>query len=578
MGHWQLRFFLFIFGMLQGLVSLHASNDSLSLASPWQSRTLENGLQIVVRQDTTLPLSVVNISIRAGSVYESQKMSGWTALIAGLMTSGNRLFPGKDSFQKTLFQESILHDHFITPRSVSFRFQGLSPKTEQMIAMLAAATQTPTWGELEINHLKSRMLIQAEEEMKDPLYYLRQTLEQKVWGTEAHRRNPAGGALGIVRADSAGLYAFRKPFWVPYRCVLMISGPLDPETVFAFVYKYWGRWQDAASDPDIQFPIPEWPEIPGTNLFVMHQQETKLPVFMAEWKIPENAAPYAEYITELLNLPNGHFKRSFPDTLAVLDLHFQQSNGALYCSLVPNPKSYLKNGTDSLMLQIRRMRELGFFSPTEIETVSRSLYRRHLKSTERIPDFMSQSTRLWAGDAVIQASHVDLEKIQKATIQIFMQAPMVAGYISNPTLSEITGLRDFFYSMPDTSQLAFSLEQDTLIPTMELDTFLEKSMYFLNWSAGLQMTYHISIPSRGMNESEWEVQKSKVMMLIRQAWLKNSEYVPERNTDISFKYIQDTEAYLPERMPELDIPTSETPDVYQFYIIPEYVLFNRPTF
>jgi hypothetical protein len=81
-----------------------------------------------------------------------------------------------------------------------------------------------------------------------------------------------------------------------------------------------------------------------------------------------------------------------------------------------------------------------------------------------------------------------------------------------------------------------------------------------------------------MNESEWEVQKSKVMMLIRQAWLKNSEYVPERNTDISFKYIQDTEAYLPERMPELDIPTSETPDVYQFYIIPEYVLFNRPTF
>jgi predicted Zn-dependent peptidase len=578
MGHRQLRLGFILLLAFQTISYLKGSNDSLRLPAPWQSRTFENGLQVVVRKDASLPISVVNISIRAGSLYESSKMSGWTALIAGLMSGSNRMYPTRDSFKQTLLKESILHDHFITPRSVSFRFQGLSEKTEAMIAMLASATQAPAWNESEINDLKSRMLNQAEDEMKDPLYYLRQTLEQKVWGNEAHRRNPAGIPTGLVRADSAGLYAFRKPFWVPYRCVLIISGPQEAEELFALAYKYWGRWLDAAQDPDIQFPPPEWPEVKNSTLFVVHQENTKIPVFMAQWKVPNSAIPYAELLTELLNLKEGRFRKAFQDTLKIVDLEFQLSNGAIYCTLVPEPKNYLRHSTDSLLLQFRRMCEPGFFTAKEIDIARRNLYIRQLKSHERISDKMSYTTRLWADDYTQPDLLPDEEKIRNSATQTFLKSPLTAGFISNHTLTEITGMRDFFYELPDTAKLTFSLEGDSLMHVPQLDTFMQKSGYFLRWSPASRLTMHVFIPSKGMNDAHWETMKSNISVLTRQAWLKSAEYLTERSMDVTFKFIKDPEAYIPGFVPVSDIPASETPDAYQFYIIPEYVPFDQKTF
>lgn len=578
MGHRQLRLSFIVVLFFQSIIYLKGSNDSISLPLPWQSRTFENGLQVVVRKDASLPISVVNISIRAGSLYESSKMSGWTALIAGLMSGSNRMYPQRDAFKQMLLKESILHDHFITPRSVSFRFQGLSEKTESMIAMLAAATQSPAWNESEIHDLKSRMLNQAEDEMKDPLYYLRQTLEQKVWGQEAHRRNPAGIPTGLVRADSASLYAFRKPFWVPYRCVLIISGPKETEELFALAYKYWGRWLDAAQDPDIQFPIPEWPEVKKSTLFIQHQENTRIPVFMAQWKVPTSAIPNAELLTELLNLRAGRFRKAFQDTLKVLDLEFQLSNGAMYCTLVPEPKNYLRHSTDSLLLQFRRMCEPGFFTPTEVEIARRNLYIRQLKSQERISDKIGHITRVWADDDSQADLLADEENIRNTAIRVFLKAPITAGYISNHTLGEITGMQDFFYALPDTANLAFSLEGDTLMHIPELDTFLQHSGYFLRWSPALRLTLHVFIPSKGMNDADWESLKASVSVLIRQAWLKCPEYIAERSMDVTFKFIKDAEAYIPGFVPVIETPESEAPDAYQFYIIPEYVPFDHKTF
>ncbi|GEM_PF-6833954 len=60
---------------------------------PIESFTLDNGLQVVLYRDTTLPLAAVDISYRAGSQRDAYGKHGLTKLAGAILSSGTREIP-----------------------------------------------------------------------------------------------------------------------------------------------------------------------------------------------------------------------------------------------------------------------------------------------------------------------------------------------------------------------------------------------------------------------------------------------------------------------------------------------------
>ena len=576
MGNRKLIPLLLSLFLLLSACFAQANSDTFQLPAPWRVYRLDNGLEVAILQDKSLPLSLTQVSIAAGSKWEPRRMSGWSCLLSSLLTSSNRLYPAQDSFRKSLYREGILYDHFVSPDVLTFRLQGMADKQEWMLQGLQAAMQYPSLSSLEISNAKDRLIQQAEEDMAEPLYFLRTELQSRIWGREAHRQVATGMPSGLVRADSAGLAFFRKHFFVPYRTLLLIMSPEDPDLSYAQVQRIFGRWSDAASDPEAAFPIPPANVPDSVELFLVQQEYANLPIFMAAWEIPQQRQEEASLLTEILNAPEGSFRKNMRDTLKVREIQFQVSGNALFMTMLPDPRNYLRHGPDSLMMQLRRLREPNFFTREEVLKALRIIANRKINSTEKLNDRATQIGSHWAErQKPSTLTSADPAYFQQLASDIFLRKKIKAGFISSSQLVAVTGLNDFFHAPPVLDSLEYSLEGDTLIADTALSISLQGLAEHLTWNPAYRVKLSIYIPSYQVPEALWEVRKVVMESFLRSRIAAESSLPSLRRGDFVFDFVRDSEAILPGV--SLPLKEGEVPkDAYQYYFIPKLIRYDMP--
>ena len=84
-----------VLALLAPLVSASAARaDDLKI--PFTQSTLDNGLTVILHEDHTLPIVVVNVSYRTGSRFEEPKRTGFAHLFEHLMFMGTRARADQD--------------------------------------------------------------------------------------------------------------------------------------------------------------------------------------------------------------------------------------------------------------------------------------------------------------------------------------------------------------------------------------------------------------------------------------------------------------------------------------------------
>lgn len=575
MGNWKLRVLLWaLLAPVQLLLHAQTSQDSFHFDAPWRQFRLDNGMEIAVLQDKSLPLCLTQVTIRAGSHWEPRRMSGWSCLLSSLLTASNRNWPGPDSFRKSLYREGILYDHFVSPEMLSFRLQGMQDKQEWMLTALQSALQYPAYTGEMIANARARLLQQAEEDMSDPLYFLRTELQTRIWGKEMHRQIASGTSNGIVRADSTGLYFFRKHFFVPYRTLLVVISPEDPEMVFARVQRLWGRWSDAATDPEVAFPLPAMVRVDTAELVTVVQEYATLPVFMAGWQVPPGREKDAQLLAEVLNAPDGNFRRNLRDTTKVRELQFQVSGNGMYLTLLPDPRNYLLHGPDSLMVQIRKLCDPGFFTSEEVSRAIRQMNLRERALQEKLSDRATAAGNNWASGQSGSSFSADPAQLQQLAQEILVRQGIRAGFLTSTALSAATGLSDYFYPPLPPDSFAYSLEGDSLMADSALEKSLQGLAWWLTWHPGGRVRLKMYVPALRVPDALWDVRRVVLESFIRNRIAAVSAIPPSRRGDFSFEFIKDAEAILP----GLSAPPKEEPDpakdAYQFYLVPEAIRYD----
>ena len=270
-----LRYLLLLLPLLAPLAHAEARQ-------PTHSYTLDNGLQVIIREDHRAPVVVSQVWYKVGGVDEPPGQTGLSHALEHMMFKGSKhLEPGQASH---LLSSLGASENAMTSRDYTAYYQMLS-RDQLPVALEMEAERMHLLTLPEDEFVKEIEVIKEERRMRvddnpNGLAYER-------FLAQAYTANPYGQPVigwmhDIERMGIEDLRAWYQQHYVPGNAVLVIVGDVYPETVKPLVERYFGA-VPAGDAPQVRKPL-ELPA-PGERSMTLHL-DLQLPTLLMGFNVP----------------------------------------------------------------------------------------------------------------------------------------------------------------------------------------------------------------------------------------------------------------------------------------------------
>jgi zinc protease len=215
--------------------------------------TLPNGLTILVREDHTSPVTVLQGSLRVGAAHETPEQAGLAAFVAGMLTRGSTHYDysafnaAVENVGASLTVSADIHNTDVGVTSLSEDF-------EQMLRLLADIVRHPTFPDEHIERLRRMKLVHIQEREQDTASVAARRFNESLFGRRHPYGRPTEGYLESVAAfQRQDLVDFHARWYAPQGAVLAIAGDVDARRIVDVLADAFGDWRtDALPQPTIE--------------------------------------------------------------------------------------------------------------------------------------------------------------------------------------------------------------------------------------------------------------------------------------------------------------------------------------
>ena len=224
---------------------------------PYEIRTLDNGLQVVVVMHDEQPAVNLRLMIGAGAAADPAGKSGLAALVGQLLDQGTT------SSTATEIAETIdtVGGLLSVGAGTDLSFVNVLVMTDSFelgVNLVADIARNPSFAPDEIARQRQQVLSGLQVSYEDPSYLAGVVFGRMVYGGHPygmpHNGTPAS-VLGITRED---LHTFHESYYVPNNALLGIVGDVDAEAAFEAAERVFGDWQrdTLPPPPSSELPVP----------------------------------------------------------------------------------------------------------------------------------------------------------------------------------------------------------------------------------------------------------------------------------------------------------------------------------
>ncbi|MBS3818114.1 insulinase family protein [bacterium] len=280
--------FNLVFFILAGLSSPLSSQDQGSLF-PVEHHELQNGLQVILSEDYSVPVVSVVIAYQVGSIHEKPGKSGIAYLLENLM------FQGSENVGP------MQHINFI--HRMGGNLNAVTTEDQTLFYQKVPSNQLAPVLWLEADRMKSlkitsskvkkakTALIQEIQQRKNKDPYLESSLyfDRLLYPHFIYHHPIFGNESSIREITPGDVKEFYSSYYTPNNAVLCIVGHINKKKSMEMVKKYFGT-------------IPKGKEIPSMALrnFSLEEQTTRTvenplassPGFYLGYRLP---SPYSDY-------------------------------------------------------------------------------------------------------------------------------------------------------------------------------------------------------------------------------------------------------------------------------------------
>jgi zinc protease len=215
----------------------------------FDSRTLSNGLRVIVAPVTKLPVVSVVAVIDAGAAAEPPERDGVALLTARALLEGTTTRDGAAIIEEAERLGGAL-DASADWDAATIQLTVLSERIEPALRLLADVMRTPSFPEHEIERLKAEREAELLQLRAEPRGLADEMIERFVFSPEARYARPEGGSTASVEAlTRAHVDAFYRARYRPASITLIVAGNVTTKQIEGLAEDVFGGWTGLSPTP-----------------------------------------------------------------------------------------------------------------------------------------------------------------------------------------------------------------------------------------------------------------------------------------------------------------------------------------
>jgi len=452
-------------------------------AVPFVSKTLPNGLEVIVLPDNSVPLVTVEMAVRNGSFTEPPELNGLSHLYEHMFFKSNKAIgifrcetARKTSFsafsspycsEQMRFKSQIGDvgyladvDKFGWARNgttqeeyVNYYFSTTSPNLAATVRYVRDSMLFPSFDEEEFKQEIEVVLGELDRQQAEPYYYLDRTMMDKLFYKYPSRKSPGGTRATVAASTTEKMRLIQSRYYLPNNSALIVTGDVQTENVFKLAEELFGTWEKGP-DPFIKFPMVDHPPLAKSEGIIV-EQDLENVLIQIGWHGPsigkDNTGTYAaDVFSYIIQQPNSRFQRALVDsglTAGVSVNYYTQRNvGPIRITLQTAPDK-AKPAMDALYAEIAQFGNPNYYSDEELANAKNLLEAEDLYRREKLSEYTHTLGFWWSSTGMdyYRGYHKNLRAVSRDDIKKYVSTyilgkPHVGVALMSPAAQRSTKL------------------------------------------------------------------------------------------------------------------------------------------
>jgi zinc protease len=210
--------------------------------TPLAHSTLDNGLELAVVPNGTVPLITTAITFRAGASTEDNAVSGYSHLFEHMIFKGSEDVPDPVEFYDRLQSLGVSYNAFTSVDTTTYYFTAERDFLEESLDLFAAAIRRPALTPEEFEREKEVVLAEFDLDESDWDYVMHERMLKELFGDYFSRVFPLGSRDAVSSATSDRLRDLYARYYLPSNALIIFSGDITKERGTQLAERYFGDW------------------------------------------------------------------------------------------------------------------------------------------------------------------------------------------------------------------------------------------------------------------------------------------------------------------------------------------------
>jgi zinc protease len=425
---------------------------------PITTKTLANGMEIIVLQDSSVPLVTIEFAVRNGSFTEPPELNGLSHLYEHMFFKSNhatllylcehtqisnpsafrrmncdpefKLKPDLKDVEYVGFKDELgMAENGRTQEEVvEYFFNTTSPHLLPAMKHIRDAARFPLFDENEFASEKQVVIGELDRHMSEPFYYLNHAMLESLFYKYPTRKTPEGTRETVAASTTEQMRLIQSRYYVPNNSALVVTGDVKPDAIFSLAEQLFGDWP-RSEDPFVKFPLVDHPPLPKSQGVIVTQPVQNL-LFAAGWHGPsigkDNAATYAaDVFSFIIRQPDSRFQRDLVDSglasFVNLGYYTQRNVGPIQVFMSSSPDK-AKAAIKALYAEIEQFDKPGYYTDDELENAKNLLEADDLFSREKLSDYTHTLAFWWSSTGIdyFRDYHKNLRAVTRSDISRYI--------------------------------------------------------------------------------------------------------------------------------------------------------------
>ncbi|HKE91105.1 MAG TPA: pitrilysin family protein [Gemmatimonadales bacterium] len=280
-----------------------------SADSSVQRTTLDNGLQVIVAENHSVPIVTVLVAVHNGAMTQDPGDQGLAHLYEHLLFRSYKGDP--DAFAIEASDLDAEWQGTTGEEVVTYYLAVPSKNAIKGVALLGRLVQKARFNARDLKDERPVVLDELRRDESDPEQALERQASRMLWGTSWSRKDAVGDSASLRGIALARLQEAYGRYYVPNNAALIVTGDVSAAAVFAAAREQFGPWAKAA-DPFVE-PLPPIAPMTTSSALLMGKPVTHATV-LVKLRGPSAAedtiAPYAiDMLCDVLNERGSAFQQ-----------------------------------------------------------------------------------------------------------------------------------------------------------------------------------------------------------------------------------------------------------------------------